>query len=233
VTGLTGIDIPALINNATGGASEPSGKEPRPPRRGGGSGSSGGSGGSGGSAPSGGASRPPAASGGAASATASGSEAPQTEAWGAKPPTPPTPPTPPVQRIETPAAADAAMAAADAAIAAADKTMRTGPAAAPAPRPKTDTASGPARPAPGRPASADITKETTVNEAAVKLATDLRAVPGIERFAKVRLADLETGGPRPLRAIWEVSRDQLEKRYGNLTIGELIDTYGGGAPPPH
>jgi len=110
--------------------------------------------------------------------------------------------------------------------------MRTDP-AAPAPRPKTDTASGPARPAQaGRPASADITRETTVNEAAMKLAADLRAVPGIERFATVRLADLENGGPRPLRTMWRISRDQLEQRYGNLTIGELIDAYGSGTPPP-
>ena len=66
----------------------------------------------------------------------------------------------------------------------------------------------------------------------MKLATDLRAVPGIERFATVRLADLENGGPRPLRTMWRISRDQLEQRYGDLTIGELIDRYGSGAPPP-
>ena len=42
-----------------------------------------------------------------------------------------------------------------------------------------------------RPARADITPETTVDEAARRLASDLRAVPGIERFAAVRLADLE------------------------------------------
>jgi hypothetical protein len=124
------------------------------------------------------------------------------------------------------------MAAADAAIAAADKAMQANAAATPAPRPKTDTASGPARPArAARPASADITADTTVDEAAVKLASDLRAIPGIERFATVRLADLETGGPRPLRTMWRVSRDQLDKRYGNLTIGELIDTYGSGQQP--
>ena len=234
MTGLTGIDIPALINSATGGSAEASGKEATaaasrwrlraasggsgvrrlgavrrriPPTRG--------------VRWPGGLCRP-----------VRRRSAPQTEAWGARPPTPATPP-PPVKRIETPAAADAAMAAADAAIAAADKTMRAAPAAAPAPRPKTDTAAGPAATSPrARPASADITKETTVNEAAAKLAADLSAVPGIERFAKVRLADLETGGPRPLRAMWQISRDQLEKRYGDLTIGELIDTYGSGPPPP-
>jgi hypothetical protein len=31
--------------------------------------------------------------------------------------------------------------------------------------------------------------------------------------------------------MWRISREQLEQRYGQLTIGELIDRYGG-APPP-
>ena len=84
---------------------------------------------------------------------------------------------------------------------------------------------------PPRPA-ADITAATTLDEAAVKLASDLRAVPGIERFAAVRLADLESGGPRPLRTMWRISREQLDQRYGQLTIGELIDRYGGGLTPP-
>ena len=50
--------------------------------------------------------------------------------------------------------------------------------------------------------------------------------PGIERFAGFRLGDLETRGPRPLRLMWQISREQLDQRYGQLTIGELIDRYG-------
>jgi hypothetical protein len=118
-------------------------------------------------------------------------------------------------------------------MAAADAAIRTTAAATAAPGQRTDTAAGPARPARGaRPASADITSATTIDEAAVKLASDLRAVPGIERFATVRLADLESGGPRPLRTMWRISREQLGGRYGQLTIGELIDQYGGGLRPP-
>ena len=68
---------------------------------------------------------------------------------------------PPEPRIETPAAADAAMAAADQAI-----RPRRGVDARRTPA-RTDTAAGPARPAGGaRPASADITSATTVDEAA-------------------------------------------------------------------
>jgi hypothetical protein len=118
-------------------------------------------------------------------------------------------------------------------MAAADAAIRTTTAATAAPGARTDRAAGPARPARGaRPASADITAATTLDEAAVKLASDLRAVPGIERFAAVRLADLESGGPRPLRTMWRISREQLDQRYGQLTIGELIDRYGGGLTPP-
>ena len=172
-----------------------------------------------------------AGSGGPASGTgqppadASTSSGPSGPAWGATPATSPT-------RIDTAAAADAAMAAADKAIKAAGATPA---AAAPEPAkpttPKTDTAAGPARPAP-RPASADITTDMTVEEAATRLASDLRAVPGIERFATVRLGDLDQAGPRPLRTMWRISRDQLDQRYGQMTIGELIDTYGGGLTPP-
>ena len=100
---------------------------------------------------------------------------------------------------------------------------------------RTDTAAGPARPsratleAAGLDA-AGMTRETTVEEAAQRLATELRAVPGIERFGALRLADLESGGPRPLRTMWRIARGQLDERYGGLTIGELIDRYSGDEP---
>jgi hypothetical protein len=65
-----------------------------------------------------------------------------------------------------------------------------------------------------------------VDDAASRLAADLMAVPGIERFANVRLAELERGGPRPLRTMWRVAREQLDARYGDLTIGQLIERSG-------
>jgi hypothetical protein len=82
-----------------------------------------------------------------------------------------------------------------------------------------------------RPDSIGITRETTVDDAATRLASDLRAVPGIERFAGVRLSELERSGPRPLRTMWRIAREQLDERYGQLTIGELIDRYGSGRGP--
>jgi hypothetical protein len=108
----------------------------------------------------------------------------------------------------------------DSALADADRAIR----AATSSTPRTDTAAGPARPA--RPASLDITRETTVDDAARRLADDLLAVPGIQRFAEVRLAELERSGPRPLRTMWRIASEHLDERYGALTIGELIDRYG-------
>jgi hypothetical protein len=105
------------------------------------------------------------------------------------------------------------------------------PVSAPA---RSDTAAGPAVPVPGagqRPQVADMTRETTIEEAATRLATDLRAVPGIDRFGTMRLGDLDTSGPRPLRTMWRVAREELGSTYGQMTIGEVIDRYGGGSSP--
>ena len=229
VKGLTGIDIPALISSAVGSSEPPSGGAPRATRRGSGGGGSGGTGGSG----TGGAGRSSGTESASAQAEALTASASVGQAWGAHPSgatsdaagTSTSTTVPGTPRIETPAAADAA-------IAAADKTIRAAATGAAKPGRMTDTAAGPARPARGaRPASADITSATTVDEAAVKLATDLRAVPGIERFSTVRLADLESGGPRPLRTMWRISREQLDQNFGQLTIGELMDRYGAGQRP--
>jgi len=76
-----------------------------------------------------------------------------------------------------------------------------------------------------------ITRETTVNAAAQRLARDLRAIPGIERFGALRLAELDRAGPRPLRTMWRIARDDLDERYGQMTIGEILDRYGRGGNP--
>jgi hypothetical protein len=144
--------------------------------------------------------------------------------------TTPVPGAPP--RFESQAQIDTALEQADQAIRAAAAST-----------PRTDTAAGPARPArttsPARgetsPAraetpplveSAAITRETTVDDAALRLANDLRRIPGIERFGAVRLAELERSGPRPLRTMWRIARESLDAQYGQLTIGELLEMYG-------
>jgi hypothetical protein len=131
-------------------------------------------------------------------------------AWGA----PSAGATQAAPRFESAAAVDAALADADAAIRRADRTADTA---------LTDRAAGPARPA-----SADISRDTTLDEAARRLANDLRGVPGIERFGALRLEELDRTGPRPLRTMWRIARDRLGDRYGKLTVGEFIDRTRGG-----
>jgi flotillin len=235
VKGLTGIDIPDLLNKAVGNTeseeASPAGTS-RSPRRGGSGGSEGTSRRRTGPAPAGPAPAPASASG-----PSSTPALPSEPAWGSRPPTAPTaapaaaslpPPatpssTPP--QFDGPEAVDAALAGADEAIRKASATVSE------AAKSRTDTAAGPARPsratleAAGLDA-AGMSRETTLDEAARRLATELRAVPGIERFGALRLADLESGGPRPLRTMWRIARGQLDERYGGLTIGELIDRYG-------
>lgn len=85
------------------------------------------------------------------------------------------------------------------------------------------------------PAAAGLTRDTTVNVAAQQLARDLAAIPGIEQFGSLKLADLDRAGPRPLRTMWRLARNQLADRYGTMTIGEIVDRYagrGGGPTPP-
>jgi hypothetical protein len=79
-----------------------------------------------------------------------------------------------------------------------------------------------------QPESASLNRETTVNVAAQRLARDLQAIPGIERFGGLRLGELDRSGPRPLRTMWRIARDQLAERYGEMTIGEVLDRYGRG-----
>jgi hypothetical protein len=88
-------------------------------------------------------------------------------------------------------------------------------------------------------ATVGLGEDSTLSASAVRLAEELRRVPGIERFGGTRLRDLEQSGPRTLRTLWGAARDDLEARYGDVTIGMLLDEYerssGGAArgdPPP-
>jgi flotillin len=208
VKGLTGIDVPALLANAMGNAvHQNGGAAPSAP---------GGSGGSGGDVHRR-ASTPPAAKPDSPKSTHAGG------------------PSAPLDPAESFARAAAAMSGA------AESVRRAGPAippvvddppsaaaaSAPAGAPGPDSSASSARPGLG-PTPVGITRETSLDEAAVRLAGDLRSIPGIERFGGVRLAELERSGPRPLRTMWRIARDQLDERYGQLTIGEVIERFGGG-----
>jgi hypothetical protein len=105
---------------------------------------------------------------------------------------------------------------------------------------QTDRATAPPRPsadlrarAAGAATSATgIDRATPVDRAVVSLANDLRSIPGIERFGAIRLGELDRSGPRPLRTLWRIAREQLDDRYSNLTIGEVLDRFGSGSGSP-
>jgi hypothetical protein len=94
-----------------------------------------------------------------------------------------------------------------------------------------DRAIGQPTPASGTtpaPAVGALGRESTLDEAASALADDLMRIPGIQRFGDMRLGDLDAAGPRPLRTMWRVARGRLSSRYGEMTIGEIIDRSRGG-----
>jgi hypothetical protein len=233
VKGLTGIDVPALIGTSMGArfggndAPPPSGAAPSGGPKGGSGGSGGtGSGGSGGSG--GGAERPrtgpartrrePPASRPAVSQPAA---APAVTRESRQAATDEGRRTAERSEAEVGAAIDQAVAgvgqASDRARAAVDRAI--GP-ATPSRAARSGTSTATAAPSVG-----ELGRDSTLDEAATALADDLMRIPGIQRFGGMRLADLETTGPRPLRTMWRIARDRLSSEYGNLTIGEIIDRY--------
>ena len=240
VKGLTGIDIPALLSSAMGGATGGDGAKPTPPTQGGGPG--GGGGRSRTPRPTTPAPEPPAAPLTTEPATRGGpgvtsgtpvartapidperafaqagealARAARQTSEAVREPTPEPPVVaPPAQTATTTRPATTSRAA---------QPTRT-PAAPAQPSPTTDRAIEPPRPAFGQPESLAIGAETTLDEAAARLAADLRAIPGIDRFGAIRLGELERAGPRPLRTMWRIARDRLDQRYGQMTIGELLE----------
>lgn len=246
VKGLTGIDIPRLIGTAMGTAGS-AGEAPSAPvrtrRRGPADDGGPGDGGS-----RSGGSEPAPASGSGGSTTAGGSVA--TEASSAEaamsssatvPPAPATPMDP--AREETPeerfanAAETMSKATSRAATPGSDALDALGSLRSPMPPmpPVSD-----ARPEDKRRvtraavSAAGLSEASTLSDAAVRLAEELQRIPGIERFGGTKLRDLERSGPRTLRTLWGSAREDLQARYGDVTIGMLLDAHehGGDAGVP-
>jgi flotillin len=215
VKGLTGIDVPALIGQSMGANFGGFG----------GSGSSGGRSGGGEPKPRG---PQPTKPGGTPSAARRRPSPPPTTAstsyaTPAPPPMVPPPATPSSDpRATLDAAVTTAQQTADRARAAIERATAAAPAATPPTAPRPSRASTPA------PSGLDtIGRDMTVDQAASALADELMRIPGIQRFGDMRLRDLDATGPRPLRTMWRIARDQLDSRYGDLTIGQVIDQYRG------
>lgn len=69
--------------------------------------------------------------------------------------------------------------------------------------------------------------EALEDEAARHFAQQLRGMPNVGQFAGLKLSEVSTIGPRPLRLLWQVAEPQIARRYGSLTVGELMQRFGG------
>ncbi len=239
VKGLTGIDVPELLTSAMGGSPSRAAAKPvspdRPTRKPDeGPGGAGGAGGAGGTPPTGSGPAPAGGSGSSAASAGSATPAafdapeavmPQAQADAeAAAPTPAREPTP-EERFAT---ASRALEAA---------TART-------PAPAADALGGFTSPMPPLPPVSDmrpgdkrraaaaaaasavgLDESSTLSASATRLAEELVRIPGIERFGGTRLRDLDRSGPRSLRVLWGAARDELSSRYGDVTIGMLLDAY--------
>ena len=249
VKGLTGIDVPNLLASALGARADGDGGAPRGSRGGSGGGGTVGGGGRGrGGTPT---APPPAGAGPTMThGPVSGGGRIQTRRSDEQPPTTTAPPpapaaaTSPVPGQPRPATSPGPQPpaaespeqrfarAAQAMSRAASRTPGVELAGLSSPLPPLPTVSdvrpGDRRPTPGgvvesAAAAAGVTRETQLDEAAVRLAEELRVIPGIERFEATRLGELDRSGPRALRTLWRIARDRLDTSYGDMTIGTLID----------
>jgi flotillin len=251
VKGLTGIDVPALLGSALGGSpaapAQPAATRARKTEGGSGGGGPAGGGASGGGGTPAPRQNPPASSAPSGASPAASTDGAAEDAVAAF--------ARAAEAMSRTTAAQAAATAAAMAGASAIPAPAATPAATPAPAApapgratpapspagspssRTDRAAEPPRPAPGLGApSAAQTRQTLAERAeeavARELAERLRRVPGIERFGGVTLGELEASGPRSLQNLWRTARGQLEDRYRDVTIGQILDRFGGGEQGP-
>ena len=68
--------------------------------------------------------------------------------------------------------------------------------------------------------------EMAEDDAARLLATKLREIPNVSDYAHLRLSEVASSGPRPMRILWRIAEPQVGKRYGAMTVGELMKRFG-------
>ena len=64
------------------------------------------------------------------------------------------------------------------------------------------------------------------DDAARLLAKKLREIPNVSDYAHLRLSEVGSSGPRPMRILWRIAEAQVGKRYGSMTVGELMSRFG-------
>jgi flotillin len=68
--------------------------------------------------------------------------------------------------------------------------------------------------------------EAAEDDAARLLAKKLREIPNVSDYAHLRLSEVGSSGPRPMRILWRIAEAQVGKRYGAMTVGELMTRFG-------
>jgi flotillin len=68
--------------------------------------------------------------------------------------------------------------------------------------------------------------EAAEDDAARLLAKKLREIPNVSDYAHLRLSEVGSSGPRPMRILWRIAETQVGKRYGSMTVGELMSRFG-------
>jgi len=75
-------------------------------------------------------------------------------------------------------------------------------------------------------ATAKTGMEAAEDDAARLLAKKLREIPNVSDYAHLRLSEVGSSGPRPMRILWRIAETQVGKRYGAMTVGELMSRFG-------
>jgi flotillin len=75
-------------------------------------------------------------------------------------------------------------------------------------------------------ATAKTGVEAAEDDAARLLARKLREIPNVTDYGHLRLSEVGRTGPRPMRILWRIAEAQVGKRYGALTVDELMSRFG-------
>jgi flotillin len=75
-------------------------------------------------------------------------------------------------------------------------------------------------------ATAKTGLQAAEDEAARLLAYKLREIPNVSDYSHLRLAEVASSGPRPMRVLWRIAEPQIGKRYAGMTVGELMKRFG-------
>jgi flotillin len=75
-------------------------------------------------------------------------------------------------------------------------------------------------------ATAKTGVEAAEDDAARLLARKLREIPNVTDYGHLRLSEVGRTGPRPMRILWRIAEAQVGKRYGAMTVDELMSRFG-------